>query len=540
MYLKQSNGKCPIQQHNHCEFVKNKSLRQQVSDLLVTCPRQYDLKKKEHENECNYKEKISEMKDHLDNSCQLISIRQIISLVKELQSQTVLSLFLKIFFFKKKKEKLRKMNLKSNAEIEKLKEIDNEKSKEIQQLNDEIKRLKSEKELNEKKQNEEISKINNENLILKQQLIDIQSKNQINEDKKEKDYNNQLSQSKYRQSYKLENGIQIIIDHWIRILNIKFGWINDFDKLVANYVTIFFIFVFHLIVIKIHKYKFANTFFMSDIFRSSSKLINTFTGHIRCVNSIDYSTFDDCQFICSASDDNTVCVWDVDNKKQVQSFDGHSDSVFCVKFSSYHYHNHHQNVICSSSYDNIIRFWDFEHNKQLQIFNGHTKCVNGIEFSPFNGGRYLCSGSDDKTIRLWDVETSTSLHVFDGNEYGIFCVDISPLQSNNNNDNNYIGVIGGNGYTICSGSLDNTIRIWDIETTKQFNVFKEHTNYVINSIGNSNVICSGSWDNTIRFWDIRSNKNQLYMIKGYENEDDGITCLKFIELKRKRYKEYRT
>ncbi|ETO00721.1 hypothetical protein RFI_36719, partial [Reticulomyxa filosa] len=66
---------------------------------------------------------------------------------------------------------------------------------------DEIKQLKSEKELNEKKQNEEISKINNENLILKQQLIDIQSKNQINEDKKEKDCNNQLSQSKYSKSY---------------------------------------------------------------------------------------------------------------------------------------------------------------------------------------------------------------------------------------------------------------------------------------------------------------------------------------------------
>ncbi|ETO00783.1 hypothetical protein RFI_36657, partial [Reticulomyxa filosa] len=34
MYLKQSNGKCPIEQHDHCEFVKNKSLTQQISDLL--------------------------------------------------------------------------------------------------------------------------------------------------------------------------------------------------------------------------------------------------------------------------------------------------------------------------------------------------------------------------------------------------------------------------------------------------------------------------------------------------------------------------
>ncbi|ETO28796.1 hypothetical protein RFI_08330, partial [Reticulomyxa filosa] len=87
---KQNNGKCPIQQHEHYEFSKN---------LLVICPRQYDLKKKqskegtilkekeEHENQCNYKGKIKKMKDHSDKSCQLISTQQIIALVKELQLQ---------------------------------------------------------------------------------------------------------------------------------------------------------------------------------------------------------------------------------------------------------------------------------------------------------------------------------------------------------------------------------------------------------------------------------------------------------------------
>ncbi|ETO29855.1 WD-40 repeat protein [Reticulomyxa filosa] len=312
---------------------------------------------------------------------------------------------------------------------------------------------------------------------------------------------------------------------------------------------------------------------MLDTFRLSSKLLKTFTEYTDCVNSIDCSTFDGCQFICSGSNDNTVRVWDVDNDKQIQSFNEHSSNVNCVKFSSYHYHNHHQNVTCSSSHDNTIRFWDFKHNKQLQILNGHTWNVCSIEFSPFNGGRYLCSGSWDKTIRLWDVETSNTLYVFNRHEDGIECVDISPLQSNNNNNgnkSNNIGVIGGNGYTICSGSHDKTIRIWNIETAKQLNVFKGHEHYVrsvkygsnelINTIlsgsddksvrlwdnsiwstnssvqwtrndfgGNSNVICSGSIDKTIRFWDIRSNKNELYVMK----VDEGVLCLKFIKLKKK-------
>ncbi|ETO06914.1 WD-40 repeat-containing protein, partial [Reticulomyxa filosa] len=180
--------------------------------------------------------------------------------------------------------------------------------------------------------------------------------------------------------------IQIIIHHWIRTLNIKLGWIKDFDKIVVNYVS-----------------PFTYTVFMFEIFRSSSKLINAFTGHISVVRSIDYSTFDNCQFICSGSDDNRVRVWDIDNNKQIQSFNEHLSPVNCVKFSSYHYHNHRQHVICSSSWNSTI-------------LNGHIWGVYGIEFSPFNGGRYLCSGSGDTTIRLFDVETSKPLRVFNGHE----------------------------------------------------------------------------------------------------------------------------
>ncbi|ETO35040.1 F-box and wd40 domain protein, partial [Reticulomyxa filosa] len=196
-----------------------------------------------------------------------------------------------------------------------------------------------------------------------------------------------------------EEETQIIIHHWIRILNIKFGWINGFDKFVANYVMIF-----------------ASNVFMLDNFCSSFKLLNTFNGHTNWVYSIDCSTFDGDQFICSGSYDRTVCVWNVENNKQIQLSSYHLSAVTCVKFSQYHYHNHHQNVICSSSCDKIIRFLDIKHNRKLQILNGHSSSVYGIKFSSFHCGRYLCSGSLDNTIRLWDVKTSKSLHVFNGHK----------------------------------------------------------------------------------------------------------------------------
>ncbi|ETO07637.1 WD repeat-containing protein [Reticulomyxa filosa] len=386
--------------------------------------------------------------------------------------------------------------------------------------------------------------------------------------------------------HKLEEEIQIIIQHWIRVLRIRLGWIQDFDKLIVDYVMFLFVNLFFIQIIVD-----ATTVLILDSFSSSSKLINTFTGHTDPVLSIDFSVFDNNQLLCSASYDKTIRAWDVETNQQIQLFSGHAGPVCCVKFSPYHYHNYHRNVICSSLGGKTIYFWDVKHNQQFQVFDEHNGWIGGIEFSPFNGGKYVCSGSWDKTIRLWDVETSKSLHIFKGHKNVVKCIDISPLQSNNNNnESNDIGVIGGNGYTICSGSCDNTIRIWDIETTKPLILFKGHENFVasvkygsnelINTIlsgswdknarlwdirsgqqiqifnkhtnyvcaveyspfviknsdeiidGNSKVICSGSDDNTIRFWDIRSNKKELYIIKGHK-KDDGICCLKFIELKKK-------
>ncbi|ETO33282.1 WD-40 repeat protein [Reticulomyxa filosa] len=362
--------------------------------------------------------------------------------------------------------------------------------------------------------------------------------------------------------------ILMIIEHWVQILSIKLGWINDFNKLVVKYAT---------------------TSVMLNIFSSSSKLIKTFDGHIGRVHSIDYSEFDGGQFICSGSQDYTVRVWDVDTTKQIGQF-RHSSVVNCVKFSPYHYHNLRLNVICFSSFDKAVRFWDIKENKQLQIFNENDSWFSGIVFSSFNSGQYLCSGSFNKTIRLLDVETTKTLHTFNGHTASVWCVSFSPLQNSNDKSNN-IGVIGGNGYTICSGSSDQTIRMWDIETGKQLTILKghegavltaqygsnesgivggvniilsgsadksvrlwdvrsskhiqvfnghtddvsavEYSPFVVNNIeagGSSNVICSGSLDNTIRFWDIRSNKDELHVIKGDDGKDRGIVCFKFLLL----------
>ncbi|ETO01860.1 hypothetical protein RFI_35579 [Reticulomyxa filosa] len=145
-------------------------------------------------------------------------------------------------------------------------------------------------------------------------------------------------------------------------------------------------------------------------------------------------------------------------------------------------------------------------------------------------GYTICSGSLDETIRIWDIETTKQFNVFKGHQD---CVNSVKYGSNELLN------------TILSGSEDFSVRLWDIRSGRQIQMFNEHTNYVLSVeyspfvvknidkivSGNSNVICSGSVDNTIRFWDIRSNKKELYLIKGSDDKDDGITCLTFVSLK---------
>ncbi|ETO21183.1 ribosome assembly protein 4 (RSA4) [Reticulomyxa filosa] len=260
-------------------------------------------------------------------------------------------------------------------------------------------------------------------------------------------------------------------------------------------------------------------------------LQKTFSGHKKCVESIDYSIFDEGRFLCSGSSDKTVRIWDTNTAKQLKIFDGHSASVYCVKFSPYHYHNYHQKVIGFASGDKTICLWDFETTK-VQALNGHDRAVRCIQFSPFNGGQYLCSGSDDNTICLWDTATHKSLNVFKAHTLGVWCVEFSPLQSANNK-NVGAGIIGGTGYTLCSGSADNTIRLWDVETGKESIIFKGNTStvrsvkyepYGIGINGGGNAICSGSDDATVRLWDIRSGQaNKIF--KGHGSR---VTCVEYL------------
>jgi WD40 repeat protein len=57
------------------------------------------------------------------------------------------------------------------------------------------------------------------------------------------------------------------------------------------------------------------------------------------------------------------------------------------------------------------------------------------------------SGSDDNTIKLWNVETGQEIRTLKGHDNSVSSVNFSP-----------------DGKTLVSGSADNTIKLWNLGT----------------------------------------------------------------------------
>ena len=219
------------------------------------------------------------------------------------------------------------------------------------------------------------------------------------------------------------------------------------------------------------------------------KNIQTLSGHSDWVLSLTIGA--DWQNLVSGSADRTVRVWHLPTGELLQTFQGHSDWVTCTAFNS------ENRIVASGSADRTIRIWDLKRDKLLHTLKGQLGFIRAIAMS--RDGQILASGGDDKTVKIWNPNKGRLLKIFKGHSGFIRTIAISD-----------------DGHTLVSGSDDKTIKVWNLLTGKLLSTLTGHEGSVTSVALSSKdlTLISGSDDRTVKVWDLNTG-NLLRTFEGH-------------------------
>lgn len=195
--------------------------------------------------------------------------------------------------------------------------------------------------------------------------------------------------------------------------------------------------------------------------------------------------------LASAASDKTVRLWTVATGES-RMLTGHESGLWDVAFSP----DGLQLVSVSSD---AVRLWDIEKGT-ARVLKGHRNPSYRAAFSP--DGRWLASastasrndtGQQDLNVRVWDVRTGAGRELV-GHADTVSDVRFFP-----------------DGRTIASGSMDTTVRLWDLLTGRTERVLRGDGSIVmkISIAPDGRWLASGNDGGWTRLWNLGTGQSRL-------------------------------
>ncbi|KAF6168948.1 hypothetical protein GIB67_038445 [Kingdonia uniflora] len=147
----------------------------------------------------------------------------------------------------------------------------------------------------------------------------------------------------------------------------------------------------------------------------------------------------DASLVATRGQDDRGFLWKIGEKYWAQELKGHTDSVSSLAFST------DGRLLASGSFDGNIHVWD------VTSGTASLKCTiegpkEGIEWVKWHPREHIVlAGSADSNVWMWNADTSTYLSMFSGHIDNVTCGDFTP-----------------DGNTVCTGSDDASLRIWNL------------------------------------------------------------------------------
>ncbi|ORM40642.1 Notchless -like protein 1 [Babesia sp. Xinjiang] len=172
------------------------------------------------------------------------------------------------------------------------------------------------------------------------------------------------------------------------------------------------------------------------------------------------------------------------------SLEGHSESVLCMDFSP------DGSMLATGSGDCAVRIWDLKTATPIKTLKGHTNWVLCVMWSP--DCKRLASAGMDGRVLIWEPSNSSSHHItLSGHTKGVTTLAWQPLH--------HLDISVRPYPLLASGSMDCSIKIWDVKVGHCLRTLSGHTrgiSQVIWSGEKASMLFSASRDTLLKVWDV--------------------------------------